>query len=237
MPVSYSENTGELEEAIGYRFRDSRLLVEALTHSSYHNENPGDSLGYNERLEFLGDSVLGLAVAEILYRDALSLTEAEMSKMRSYLVRESVLFDVARFLSLGKHLRLGKGEESTGGRQKKSVLSDAIEALFGAVFLDSGYGTVKDMVSRLLGDHIAMVIVKKEGLDFKSELQERCQGLLGRPPDYRIVKQEGEEHRKIFTAEVVVDGLISGVGKGRSKKEAEMAAAREALKKMNLAKP
>ncbi|HWR88650.1 MAG TPA: ribonuclease III [Dissulfurispiraceae bacterium] len=232
MPVSYSENTGELEDAIGYRFRDSRLLVEALTHSSYHNENPGDSLGHNERLEFLGDSVLGLAVAEILYRDALSLTEAEMSKMRSYLVRESVLFDVAYFLSLGKYLRLGRGEESTGGRQKKSVLSDALEALVGAVFLDSGYGTVKDMVGRLLGDRIAMVIAKKEGLDFKSELQERCQGLLGKPPDYRIVKQEGEEHRKIFTAEVVVDGLVSGAGKGRSKKEAEMAAAREALKKM-----
>ncbi len=234
MPASYSENTGELEDAIGYRFRDSRLLVEALTHSSYHNENPGDSPGHNERLEFLGDSVLGLAVAEILYRDALSLTEAEMSKMRSYLVRESVLFDVAYFLSLGKYLRLGRGEESTGGRQKKSVLSDALEALVGAVFLDSGYGTVKDMVGRLLGDRIAMVIAKKEGLDFKSELQERCQGLLGKPPDYRIVKQEGEEHRKIFTAEVVVDGLVSGVGKGRSKKEAEMAAAREALKKMTL---
>jgi ribonuclease-3 len=155
-----------------------------------------------------------------------------MSKMKSYLVKESVLFETATRLSLGKYLRLGRGEESTGGRQKKSILSDAVEALFGAIFLDSDYETAKSVILRLFSDKIDNIISKKEGYDFKSELQEKSQGLFGVLPEYRIVKQEGEEHKKVFTAEVYINGQLYGSGTGKSKKDAQMNAAKEALKKL-----
>jgi ribonuclease-3 len=232
MPVSFSENIEELESSLGHRFKERALLTTALTHKSYHHENH-DISQYNERLEFLGDSVLGLVAAEALFNDNIALTEAQMSKMKSYLVKEAVLFEIASKLSLGKYLRLGKGEESTGGRQKKSILSDAVEALFGAVFLDSGYETVKSVILGLFKDRIADAINKKEGYDFKSELQEKCQSLYGMLPEYRIVKQEGEEHKKVFTAEVYIDGRAYGSGVGKSKKDAQMAAAKEALEKLS----
>ncbi|MDI6728071.1 MAG: ribonuclease III, partial [Thermodesulfovibrionales bacterium] len=165
-------------------------------------------------------------------RHLVPLTEADMSKMKSYLVKESVLFEMAAMLSLGKYLRLGRGEESTGGRQKKSILSDAVEALFGAIFLDSDYGTAKSVILRLFSDKIDSIISKKEGYDFKSELQEKSQSLFGVLPEYRIVKQEGEEHKKVFTSEVYINGRLYGSGTGKSKKDAQMNAAKEALKKL-----
>lgn len=229
MPVSFSKNTRELEDSLGYQFKNSELLIEALTHKSYHHEKPDESPKYNERLEFLGDSVLGLVIAEALFINETPLTEADMSKMKSYLVKESVLFDIASRLSLGKYLRLGKGEESTGGRQKKSILSDAVEALFGAIFLDSNYETVKAVILRLFSDKIDRIISKKEGYDFKSELQEKSQSMFGVLPEYRIVKQEGEEHKKVFTVEVYINGRFYGSGIGKSKKDAQMNAAKEAL--------
>ncbi|MFO0751841.1 MAG: ribonuclease III [Thermodesulfovibrionales bacterium] len=232
MPASFSENTEEFEASLGYRFSDPKLLRAALTHKSYQHENPDESPDYNERLEFLGDSVLGLVVAEKLFLDQVGFSEAEMSKMKSYLVKEAVLFEMASKLSLGDYLRLGKGEESTGGRQKKSVLSDALEALVGAVFLDSGYETAKVLVLDLFKEKIPDVISRKEGYDFKSELQERCQGLFGVLPEYRIVKLEGEEHKRIFTAEVSINRQPYGSGMGKSKKEAQMAAAKEAFEKL-----
>jgi len=232
MPVSFSKNTEEIEESLGYVFKDKRLLLESITHRSYHHENPDESLNYNEKLEFLGDAVLGLAVSHILFLDDTHLTEASMSKMKSYLVNESVLFEMASKLSLGKYLRLGKGEELTGGRSKKSVLSDAMEALFGAVFLDSDYVTVREIILKLYSQKLPDVISKKEGYDFKSELQEKIQGIYGCLPEYRIVKQEGEEHRKIFTVEVYINTILYGTAKGKSKKEAQMLAAQEALEKL-----
>lgn len=232
MPVSFSKNTVELEDSLGYRFKDKELLTDALIHKSYHHENPDEAPIYNERLEFLGDSVLGLVIAEELFLNDISLTEADMSKMKSYLVKESVLFEIASMISIGKYLRLGRGEESTGGRHKKSILSDAVEALFGAIFLDSDYQTVKSIILRLFRDKINSVISKKGGYDFKSDLQEKSQSVFGILPEYKIVRQEGEEHKKVFTAEVYINGQLYGSGIGKSKKDAQMSAAKEALQKI-----
>lgn len=231
MPVSYLKNTEKLEESLGYFFNNKGLLLEALTHRSYQHENPSEIHDFNERLEFLGDAVIGLAVSDILFSDKSHLTEASMSKIKSYLVNESILFEIATKISLGEHLRLGKGEELTGGRTKKSVLSNAMEALFGAVFLDSDYITAKSIFLHLYSQKISDVISKKEGYDFKSELQEKIQGIYGVLPEYKIAKEEGEEHKKIFTAEVYINGSLYGTARGRSKKEAQMLAAKEALTK------
>lgn len=232
MPVYYSKNLEELERVLGYNFKSKELLIIALTHKSYHHENPEEAPICNERLEFLGDAVLGLAISEILYRNEQNFMESDMSKMKSYLVRESVLYEIASKISLGSYLLLGKGEEFTGGRAKKSILSDAVEAVFGALFLDSNYEITKSVISKLFKDKIDKVISKKEGYDFKTELQEKCQGLYGVLPEYKIVKQEGEEHKKIFTAEVYINSVFFGRGTGRSKKDAQMNAAKEALEKI-----
>ncbi|MFZ5995919.1 MAG: ribonuclease III [Nitrospirota bacterium] len=236
MPPSSSEYTKEIEASLGYVFKNKKLLLNALTHKSFHHENASKNPAHNERLEFLGDSVLGLIIAEALYLEQGGLTEADMSKMKSYLVKESVLFEMASKLSLGTYLRLGKGEESTGGRTKKSVLSDAFEALVGAIFLDSDYPTAKAVVLGLFRERIPAVMLKQEGYDYKSELQERCQSMFGMLPDYKIVKQEGEEHKKVFTAEVYIKDTLYGSGIGKSKKEAQMAAAKGALEQLRYVK-
>lgn len=232
MPALFSKNIEELEESLGYVFKEKRLLIDSITHRSYIHENPDESTNYNERLEFLGDAVLGLAISHILFLDEAGLTEASMSKIKSYLVNESVLFEIASELSLGEYLRLGKGEELTGGRTKKSVLSNAMEALIGSVFLDSNYETARSLILKLYSKKILDVISKKEGYDFKSELQEKIQGIYGVLPEYRIVKQEGEEHKKIFTVEVYINSELYGTAKGKSKKEAQMLAAKKAFEKL-----
>ncbi|MGD0281967.1 MAG: ribonuclease III [Dissulfurispiraceae bacterium] len=234
MPALSSENIGGIESSLGYTFIDKSLLASALTHKSYHHENISSAGTHNERLEFLGDSVLGLIIAEVLYLRQESLNEAGMSKIKSYLVKEQVLFELASKLSLGDYLSLGKGEEVTGGRQKKSVLSNAFEALVGAIFLDSDYVMAREVVLRLFEEMIGRAIIKKEACDFKSELQEKVQSVLGTLPEYRIVKQEGEEHKKIFTTEVYIHGTLFGRGAGKSKKESQMAAAKEALQKLTV---
>lgn len=232
MPVLFSKNIEEIEDLLGYQFKEKKLLLEALTHKSYYHENPNEDINYNERLEFLGDSVLGLVIAEKLFYERPFLSESDMSKMKSYLVKESVLFEIASRLSIGKYIRLGRGEETTGGRHKKSILSDASEAIFGAIFLDSDYETAKSVIFRLFKDKISSIVSKSEGHDFKSELQEICQSNFGVLPEYRIVKQEGEEHRKIFTTEVYINGIFYGRGVGKSKKESQMSSAREALERL-----
>ncbi len=235
MPASSSRNISEpslLQAQLGYRFRDPQLLNEALTHKSFQHEHSAGRTAHNERLEFLGDSVLGLVIAERLYLQEGFLDEADMSKMRSYLVNKVVLCEIAEDLSLGNYVMLGRGEESTGGRQKRSILADTLEALLGAVFLDSDYVTAKALILGLYKERIGDVIAKREGYDFKSELQEHCQAAFGTLPEYKIVKQEGEEHRKIFTAEVCINGVVSGRGTGKSKKEAQMLSAKEALERM-----
>jgi ribonuclease-3 len=222
----------ELEENLRYHFKDKTVLIEALTHRSFYHENPDKADGYNERLEFLGDSVLGFVVVEYLFLSDKRLTEAVMAKTKSYLVKESVLSEIAYAISLGECLRLGKGEEATGGRTKKSLLADAVEAVLGAVYLDGGYEKARELILRLFNEKIEKVMSSGEFHDFKTELQEKTQMLFGTIPDYRLIRQEGAEHRKTFTIEVYIAGEMFGTGGGKSKKEAEICAAREALRKL-----
>jgi len=222
----------ELENLLGYSFTNSQLLVNALTHRSFFHENPDKAQDYNERLEFLGDSVLGFVIVEYLYLFDSSLTESIMAKAKSYLVKESVLSEIAASLSLGKYLRLGKGEESTGGRTKRSLLADAVEAVLGAVYLDGGYEDARRLILGLFRDRIGSVLKSGKFHDFKTELQEKTQFLFNSIPEYRMIKQEGEEHSKIFTVDVHIAGTKFGTGFGKSKKEAETNAAHEALREL-----
>lgn len=226
------QDIAELESRLGYYFKNKELLIEALTHKSFHHENPEKAPSHNERLEFLGDSVLGLIVVEYLFNAYKDYSESSMSKIKSYLVKEAVLSDIAEGILLGTYLRLGKGEEETGGRKKKSILADAIEAVFGAIYLDGGHEYARDIILRLLMNKIDTAISSEQFFDFKTELQEKIQLRFGVLPEYRIVKQEGKEHKKIFTVDVFVGDSKLGSGRGRSKKEAETIAAKEALSKI-----
>ncbi len=222
----------ELENVLGYSFKNRQILMNALTHRSFFHENPDKAQDYNERLEFLGDSVLGFVIVEYLYLSDSSLTESIMAKAKSYLVKESVLSEIAASLSLGKYLRLGKGEESTGGRTKRSLLADAVEAVLGAVYLDGGYEDARRLILGLFQDKIGSVLKSGKFHDFKTELQEKTQFLFNSIPEYRMIKQEGEEHSKIFTVDVHIAGTKFGTGFGKSKKEAETNAAQEALREL-----
>ena len=220
-----------LENSLGYRFRDKKIFLEALTHKSFFHENPDKADAYNERLEFLGDSVLGFVVVEYLFLSDYKLTESVMAKTKSYLVKESVLSEIANAIFLGKYLRLGKGEEVTGGRTKRSLLADAVEALLGAVYIDGGYEKARALIIRLFREKIDAIILSGEFHDFKTELQEKTQLLFSTIPEYKIIRQEGAEHKKLFTIEVYIEGERYGDGTGKSKKEAETLAAKEALQK------
>lgn len=222
----------ELEESLGYSFKNKDILAEALTHRSYCHEHPDRTDCYNERLEFLGDSVLGLSIVEALFVYDSKLTESTMAKTKSYLVKEAVLSEIAGSISLGRYLRLGKGEESTGGRKKRSLLADALEAVFGAVYIDGGYDRARKLIQRLFREKIVAIMNSGEFQDFKTTLQEKTQLLYGMVPEYVMIKEEGEEHKKVFTVEVLVMGEKLGTGVGKNKKEAETLAAREALKKL-----
>lgn len=223
------KNIADLEKRLGYIFKDKKFLIEALTHRSFYHENPDKADTHNERLEFLGDSILGFVIVEYLFSSDNQFTEAVMAKMKSYLVKESVLSEIASSISLGKYLKLGKGEEATGGRTKKSLLADAIEAVLGAVYIDGGYEKVRELILRLFREKIDTILSSGEFHDFKTELQEKTQILFNALPEYRMIKQEGEEHRRIFTVEVFIGDERFGRGSGKSKKEAETLAAKEAL--------
>ena len=233
MRASYSENLENLEKDLGYSFKNKELLVEALTHKSFHHENPDKARAYNERLEFIGDSVFGLVIVEYLFRYSDEFTESDMSKIKSYIVKGAVLSEVAEGLSLGSYLSLGKGEEDTGGRQKRSLLANAMEAVFGAIYLDSDYERVRGVILGLFKDRVLSVISSGQYHDYKTELQEKSQLLYGVLPEYRIARQEGEEHRKTFTIDVFIRGEMFGRGIGKNKKEAQTAAAKEALLRLN----
>ena len=196
------------------------LLREALTHASYAHETGQPS---NERLEFLGDAVLSLAIADILFRRFAERGEGELTKIRAVVVSRPVLAEVAQRLRLGEHLLLGKGAEEAGARERPSVLASALEALFGAAFLVHGYEKVRDLAEALFSEEIARYAAQIP--DYKSLLQELVQERFGGLPEYRVVAEEGPEHKKVFTVEVVAGGRTA-VGRGRSKKEAEQAAAK-----------
>jgi len=226
------KNTAELERRLGYIFKNKMILLEALTHRSFYHEDSDKLTTHNERLEFLGDSVVGLVIVEYLFLSDKNVPEAEMAKIKSFLVKETILSEIAHSVSLGRYLRLGKGEEVTGGRAKKSLLADAMEAIFGAMYIDGGYKRVREIILRLFKEKIDAIFFSGEFSDFKTELQEKTQLLFGTLPEYRVVKQEGEEHKKVFTVGIFIAGKKFGTGSGKSKKEAQTLAAKEALSRL-----
>ena len=220
----------ELEKKLNYTFRDPALLSEALSHSSYANEHRAAHLNSNERLEFLGDSVLGFVTAEFLFVQHPDLPEGDLTRIRAALVCEQSLYEVARKLELGKYLKLGRGEEAGGGRERTSILADATEAVFAAVYLDGGIGAAAQLIHRVLLDAEKEEAVEERRKDYKTALQELIQRTPGRTITYQLVEETGPDHCRVFVMEVSVDGQVSGRGEGRSKKEAEQAAAKAALK-------
>ena len=216
----------ELENKLGYHFHDRRLLEHALCHSSYANERHWDKLMNNERLEFLGDAVLELATSEYLYQNYPTMPEGEATRTRASIVCEQTLALCARDLGLGEWLRLGKGEELTGGRDRDSITSDAMEALLGAIYLDGGFANAKEFVHHFILNDIEH---KKLFYDSKTILQEQIQSETEEPIHYELVKEEGPDHNKRFTVNVVLGEKVLGSGSGRTKKAAEQEAAYRAL--------
>jgi ribonuclease-3 len=219
-----------LQQLLGVSFNDTSLLRQALIHSSYANENPGPDSPSNERLEFLGDAVLGMVVAGKLYIDFPHYSEGEMTKLRSRLVRKDTLARVAREIGLDKFLILGRGEENTGGRSKPSNLARSLEAVIGAVYIKEGLEVTRNVILRLLDREWQVVINRGIPPDYKSELQEMLQS-RGQPvPTYHIINASGPDHNRTFTVEVRLNDNALGTGTGRSKKAAETDAARTVLK-------
>ena len=224
----------DLQKTLGVAFIRHSLLQQALVHSSYVNENSASVSGHNERLEFLGDAVLGLIVAGELYRDFPDLSEGEMTKLRATLVRRDTLARVARSMSLGDFLYMGKGEESSGGRSKTPNLAGALEAVIAAVYLDRGIMAARDMFISLFAAEWQKLASPGTGVDYKSRLQELTQSRFQQTPAYQLAGEAGPDHDKRFTVDVMVNDEILGRGYGKSKKLAEMEAARLALEKLGV---
>jgi len=222
----------DLQQTLGVVFKEPVLFRQALIHSSYINENPADIPGHNERLEFLGDAVLGLVAAEELYRAFPALSEGELTRLRAALVRRDTLARVARSIDLGAFLFMGKGEEAGGGRGKSTNLAGALEAVVAAVYLDAGLDAARDLVARLFASEWPKLSGPEAVIDYKSKLQELVQSRFQRTPAYRLVSGVGPHHDMLFTVEVNVNGEVLGSGSGRSKKIAETEAARAALERL-----
>ena len=217
----------DLEAAIGYKFKNISLLQNALAHSSYANERWHNSLMSNERLEFLGDSILGMCVAEYLYRTFPDRPEGELTRMRADMVCEQTLANVAGRIGLGSHLLLGKGEEQGGGRTRNSILADAVESVIAASFLDGGMDAAKQFIQKFI---LVEVPVKKlHNVDYKTGLQELVQQKKNQVLTYALVGESGPDHDKHFEVEVSLNGKVVGLGSGSSKKRAEQDAARAAI--------
>ncbi len=230
MPRDPARRLTELQKIAGYRFRDEGLLQQALVHRSLVNENRDAAAGDNERLEFLGDAVLQLVVSDYLFEHYTGQDEGDLSKKRSALVREESLAAAAENLKIGRYLCLGKGEEGTGGRGKASILAGALEALIGAVYLDGGYAAAQELILVWLGKLLTEAVEEEiYHSDHKSRLQELCQARFHRSPEYLVISESGPDHHKLFEVGVRLEGELRGSGRGRSKKEAEQQAARDAL--------
>lgn len=221
----------ELEEKLNYKFTDRALLQTALSHSSYANENKKKGAICNERLEFLGDSVLGQVVATFLYLTFPTMPEGKMTRLRAELVCETSLYGVAKELNLGKYLKLGKGEENSGGRQRESILADAVEAVIAAMYLDGGLDISKGFIHKFILDKFNIESPCPTG-DFKTELQEQIQRKPGQSLSYETVNETGPDHDKTFTVEVSLNNKVIGIGVGHTKKEAEQLAAKNGLEKL-----
>ncbi len=225
----------DFQHSISCTFKDPQLLERALTHKSFANENKVPY--HNERMEFLGDAVLSLIVSEHLMRTCPDSTEGDLSRLRAAIVSEPALAVIGRTLALGSYLLLGKGEEQTGGRDKDSLLADALEALIAALYLDAGKDTAEAFILRFFEDVIKRTCASRTTLDYKTALQERCQERLKQLPEYRVVSETGPDHQKQFDVELLVRGQVYGRGTGKSKKEAEQKAAKEALEKLRSQEP
>ena len=219
-----------LETKLGYQFQNPKLLDHALTHSSYANEHHLGCISSNERLEFLGDSVLGMIVADHLYRTFPDLPEGDLTRIRANLVCEGSLVLVAKEWDLGRYLKLGKGENACGGRSRPSILADAVEAVLAAVFLDGGLAHDRDIIQRFLLDRMEQV--NRASRDHKTYLQELVQRKSGQVLSYELIGESGPDHNKTFQMQVLLNGQPIGQGTGHSKKEAEQAAANAAIERL-----
>lgn len=219
----------KFQEIIGYTYKDEKLLVEALSHSSYVNENKKHRKS-NERLEFLGDSVLSIVVSKHIFNNYKSLPEGELTKLRASLVCEKALYEFSKKIHLGEYILLGKGEENTGGRERPSIVSDAFEAVIASIYLDGGF----EPVEKYILSFIPKDIIHRQPVfnDFKTVLQEVVQKNPEEKVEYVLVDERGPEHNKKFTINVVLNSNVIGKGTGKSKKEAEQMAAKEALELM-----
>ena len=218
----------DLEEAIGYRFKNITLLQNALTHSSYANERWHNSLLSNERLEFLGDSILGMVVAEYLYKQFPDRPEGELTKMRADMVCESSLAAIAETIGLGKHLLLGHGEDRLGGRNRASILADAVESVIAASYLDGGMVAAEGFIRRFVLTNVP--VKRMQNTDYKTALQELVQQKKHQNLSYVLTGESGPDHDKVFCVDVLLNEKCVGTGTGSSKKRAEQAAAQSALK-------
>jgi len=225
------DNLAALQESLGVFFNDPSRLEQALVHSSYINENPNSAPASNERLEFLGDAVLGLVITEKLYHDLLDAAEGEMTKLRAALVSRDTLARVAGAIRLGDYLYLGKGEEASGGRNKTANLAGALEAVMAAISLDQSLATTKNSILRLFQPELEKVISQGAGVNYKSQLQELIQARGQPTPVYYVIEVKGPDHDRRFTVEVRVGDTVLGQGAGKNKKLAETEAARSALER------
>jgi len=221
----------DIQQRIAHRFNNIILLDQALTHKSYANENR--ITDHNERLEFLGDAVLTLIVSEYLMKTCPDSSEGDLSRLRATIVSEHTLATIAREIGLGSFLLLGKGEAQTGGRDKDSLLANCLEALLASIYLDAGKDAAERFVFRFFMQKMKDACASRRLLDFKTEIQEICQERLKQLPEYRIISESGPDHQKQFTVELSVKGEVYGHGVGKSKKEAEQRAAKEALDRLN----
>ena len=221
-------NISKFEETINYTFENKSYILEALTHSSYSNENK--NYKFNERLEFLGDSVLSIIISDYLFKTEKELPEGELTKLRANIVCEESLSEVASQINLGNFLLLGKGEEATGGRERISILADALEAVIAAVYLDGGIKEARDFIFKYMQEIIENSIFR----DYKTYLQEVLQSKGEHNIWYKLIDEKGPDHNKRFVMEVGINDTVLGVGEGKSKKDAEQVAAKAALKTQNL---
>lgn len=230
--MTSAHSADSLQAALAYRFTRLALLEEALTHKSFVNEQRGGDIPHNERLEFLGDAVLSLLVSERLASALPAAPEGILSKLKARLVSEPVLAGAARRLQLGTWLRLGRGEERSNGREKDSILADAVEAIVASVYLDGGLDAGRAVVTRLFQEEFSQVVTQQHvpgGEDYKTQLQEWCQKRFDELPQYAVVRESGPDHDKQFDVEVRIQQETAGRGTGKTKKEAEQAAAKQAL--------
>ncbi|OPX43207.1 ribonuclease 3 [Ruminiclostridium hungatei] len=228
-----TSNIPALEQRINYVFKDKGTVLTAITHSSYANEKKARKLKYNERIEFLGDSVLSLTISEHLYKRYPDLPEGELTVTRAKIVCENSLSRCAADIGLGELLLLGKGEELSGGRSKSSILSDAYEALIGAIYMDGGFETAKAFILKHMEDIIKNSMQGKLFYDYKTQLQEKIQQKGDQQITYSVIDEKGPDHNKTFVTQIKINDVICGQGSGRSKKESEQNAARDALDKLS----